>query len=281
MPTLPICTEPITRTNYSLQSSGPRRAVAVWHQAERALTESAEADVLSLLDCCYAAKAYKGTGGELRKYELLAACHRDQITPGPGKNSFTSRLLDALENLLEDDKKPLITLTRLAQMLNTRKTNGPKHSTPVALLDCLDNHLSHIELSPVSKRSKEEKEELQARPPEKAVVKLRFSLAKEHLTQEQIESWAKHMAALIHPQNGEIPIRRIDWVRVDKTRTNRWWEAALRHASNEYKKRKSEPEGSAVDLESPDAKRRMQGDLLNIEEPTESAPPTPMSFSQV
>jgi hypothetical protein len=189
--------------------------------------------------------------------------------------------LDALVSLLDDPKKPLITLTRLAQIINTRKPHGLKHSSPVSLLDCLDNHLSHIELSPVSKRSKEEKEELQARPPEKAVVKIRFSLAQEHLTLDQIEAWAHQMAALASPQNANIPIRRIDWVRVDKTQTNIWWEAALRHASNEYKKRKSEPGGSAVDVESPDAKRRMQGDLLNIEEPTESAPPTPMSFDHV
>lgn len=265
----------------SLQSSDPRRAVAVWHQAEKPLTESADADVLSLLDCCYAARAYKGTGGELRKYELLAACHRDQITPGPGKSSFTTRLLDALVHLLDDPNKPLITLTRLAQMINTRKPHGIKHSTPVSLLDCLDNHLGHIQLAPVSKRSKEEKEELQARPQEKAVVKIRFSLAEEHLTQGQIESWAHQMAALASPQNANIPIRRIDWIRVDKTQTSKRWEAALAHASMEYKKRKSVPEGSQVEIESPDAKRRMQEELLHPEETTESAPPTPMSFTQV
>ena len=145
-------------------SNGSWPATAIWPQAERPLVEAAEADVLSLLDCCYAGNAHEGVGGELahrgfggerRTYELLAACHRGQKTRGPGPNSFTTRLLDALEHLLDTPKVPPITTTRLEAVINTRGTHS---MTPVMLLDRLDNHIGrHIQLAPVQERAKKEK----------------------------------------------------------------------------------------------------------------------------
>ena len=134
--------------------------------------QAAEADVLSLLDCCYAGNthkgvveeldhegvvevlAHKGVGGERRAYELLVACHRGQNTRGPGPNSFTTRLLDALEYSLDTPKDLPIITTRLEEFINTRASQG---WIPVMLLDRLDNHIGrHIQLAPVQEGAKKD-----------------------------------------------------------------------------------------------------------------------------
>jgi hypothetical protein len=236
--------------------------------------ESAEADVLSLLDCCYAGNAHKGVGGERRTYELLAACPRGQKTRGPGPNSFTTRLLDALEHLLDTPKDPPIIMTRLEEVINTRATQG---LIPVMLLDRLDNHIGrHIQLAPVQERAKKENEKFQSRPQEKSVVKLLFSLEVEKLSQSQIESWA-HELSKLRKLPAKIPIRRIDWMKVESRSMTQRWKDALEFAQMQNKKRKSVPGGSSGDDTSPSAKRRTRDDLTLPEDTQEQWPLTPAS----
>ncbi|KAF2995095.1 Phosphatidylinositol-4-phosphate 5-kinase [Curvularia kusanoi] len=264
----------LAATNNSHRNSkGPHPATAIWCQAERPLMEVAEADVLSLLDCCYAGSAHKGVGGERRTYELLAACHKGQKTRGPGPNSFTTRLLNALEQLLVDPKEPPIIMTRLQNNINTR---DPQGLTPVMLLDRLDNHVGrHLQLAPVQERTKEKNEQFQQRPNEKSVVKLRFSLEVEELSQNQIEDWAHELSKLCQSP-AKIPIRRIDWMKVEnrKGMTQRWKDA-LDFAQKQSKKRKSVPDGSSSDDRSPLVKRRTQDDLLSPRDTQGQLPPTP------
>jgi hypothetical protein len=69
-----------------------------------------DADVLAILDCCYAGGAHKGSTRHTRTYELLAACSKDDTTPAPGPNSFTSRLLNAIEKSLDTpESSPIVT----------------------------------------------------------------------------------------------------------------------------------------------------------------------------
>ena len=236
--------------------------------------ESAESDVLSLLDCCYAGNAHKGVGGERRTYELLAACPRGQKTRGPGPNSFTTRLLDALEHLLDTPKDPPIIMTRLEEVINTR---APQGLTQVMLLDRLDNHIGrHIQLAPVQERANKENEKFQSRPQEKSVVKLLFSLEVEKLSQSQIESWA-HELSKLRNLPAKIPIRRIDWMKVESRSMTQRWKDALNFAQMQNKKRKSVPGGSSGDDTSPSAKRRTRDDLTLPENTQEQWPLTPGS----
>jgi hypothetical protein len=235
--------------------------------------ESAEADVLSLLDCCYAGSAYKGTSAELRTYELLAACHRDDKTRMPGPNSFTTRLLNALEEMLEDNKKPPIIMTRLAHIIDDHAAKDIPH---VSLLDRLDNHIGrHIQLAPVDQKAKEENEQFQLRPQEKAVVKVRFSLEEADLCPDQIENWAKELSTLRRKTG--VPIRRIDWIKVLKRPTSQRWKDALDYAQMENKKRKTLPDRLG-DEELPTAKRQAHEELP-VPEETDADPLTPASFA--
>ena len=227
--------------------------------------EAAEADVLSLLDCCYAGNAHKGAAGERRTYER---------TRGPGPNSFTTRLLDALEFLLDAQKGPPIIMTRLENIMNTRDVQG---LIPVMLLDRLDNHIGrHVQLVPVQERAKKENEEFQSRPHERSVVKMRFSLEVEKLSQAQIEDWARELSKLC--KTAKIPIRRIDWIKVEQRQTSKRWKDALEYAQMENKKRKSIPGGSSADDESPTAKRYLP-DISQPQEVPDSGPLTPASFA--
>lgn len=236
--------------------------------------ESAESDVLALLDCCYAASAHKGATEERRTYELLAACHKDQITRGPGPNSFTTRLLEALEKLLDDPKKPAIIMTRLQQMINNNR--DVPNINPAMLLDRLDNHVgSHIQLAPVQQRAKEKNEEFQSRPSEEAVVKLRFSLEAEELTQDQIERWAQELSKL--RQNTGIPIRQIDWIKVDKKQSLQRLRDAVEVVRARNNKRKSPTGVSPADDESLSARKRSREELSIAEDMPDLGPLTPAS----
>lgn len=189
-------------------------AVAFWDVAERQLLEKGvEPDVLTILDCCFASSGHKGCTDSRRTYDLLAACDKDEETPAPGESSFTQRLINTLERLLAEEGDQRILTTRLLEELN-KDCEKPAH-----LFDRLKkNDGRHVQLKPVTRRSKRETKKLaidfkkQAR--EEAGVNLRFSLQEKDLPRKKIEDWAQ---ALVHAcQSVDLPIRRIDWVKMEK-----------------------------------------------------------------
>lgn len=69
----------------------------VWDNTERNL-HYLIADVLQIFDCCFAgATSAQECSEEDQTIEFLAACLDDETTPRPGKTSFTSALIWALE----------------------------------------------------------------------------------------------------------------------------------------------------------------------------------------
>ena len=72
------------------------------------------ADVLLILDCCYAAQSARARG-RANRVELLAACSMGLQTPRPGPKSFTSRLMIEL-NAAASASEPVNT-AMLAQRL--------------------------------------------------------------------------------------------------------------------------------------------------------------------
>jgi len=67
---------------------------ANWRIADSCL-QSADADVLTIMDCCYAAKVMKHGGNDTRTFETLAAT--DSMTPMPGPRSYTNALIATLK----------------------------------------------------------------------------------------------------------------------------------------------------------------------------------------
>ena len=67
------------------------------------LLNIARSDVLLIVDCCYAAKAFSRERYGRQKFELLASS--TELSPAPGKGgSFTAALIDTLKSLLGDSE---------------------------------------------------------------------------------------------------------------------------------------------------------------------------------
>lgn len=75
--------------------------LADWQPVEDCL-KTAHADVLTIMDCCYAAGVMKDGGHHTRTFETLAAT--DVVTPQPGPLSYTRALIDELKEQSENHK---------------------------------------------------------------------------------------------------------------------------------------------------------------------------------
>jgi hypothetical protein len=77
----------------------------VWNEAERLIHNSSRPDVLLILDCCHAGRLLNMRNRPQwseRIFEFLGATGPDGTTPLPGKESFTSALIWALEKLADE-----------------------------------------------------------------------------------------------------------------------------------------------------------------------------------
>ena len=102
----------------------------------------AEADVLTILDTCFASNTFRDVGASHR-YELLAACHKSEPTRSAGPRSFTTALTWAVKNLLQGKDDFFSTQELLQKILeapNLPCTQHPQrlvshshHRTPIVL----------------------------------------------------------------------------------------------------------------------------------------------------
>ena len=73
-----------------------------WNPVQNSI--STEADVLIILDCCYAGASLIGTKGPRTTTQILTACGKAQKTPA-GPSSFTMRFVRAINDLLATKSK--------------------------------------------------------------------------------------------------------------------------------------------------------------------------------
>lgn len=187
-------------------------ATAFWDLAETPLLQSAESDVLAIFDCCYASHAHKGGLENQRTYELLAASPRDRLayTYSPGSKSFTTALIKSLNELLEEFGNRNFTTTKLLDKINTNR------NPPSMLWDRLHKHERHVQLAPLEKKF----DQVDEKPfvfgdPEKASIKLRFSVKESELNQKQLEDLARQLPVAFEKAN--VPLRRIDWIKMESS----------------------------------------------------------------
>jgi hypothetical protein len=96
------------RTKYARSVEGENaplyEPICSWKSADIHL-QHAEADVLTILDSCYASAGInKNARHETRSFEILTAAH--ELTRRPGKSSFTHALMRSLEELHEETIGP-------------------------------------------------------------------------------------------------------------------------------------------------------------------------------
>ncbi|MCJ1372417.1 hypothetical protein MMC20_003641 [Loxospora ochrophaea] len=105
--------------------------------------EPKDADVLVLLDCCYAASSARARSRKRKRTELIAACGYDRKTAGVSPVSFTRNLIDVLEELLANQRYPVPVSTLYKELLvqmknqyNCRQNRGDPLGLPSTPIHC-------------------------------------------------------------------------------------------------------------------------------------------------
>jgi hypothetical protein len=184
-----------------------RPATALWRKAEETLRTRTDADVLAILDCCFASTAaVKNSSDQTRAYSLLAASSTEGYTPEPGPKSFTTALCDSLEELLDESEDETFPLIKLWEKINTKPGQG---SIPWDRLERHKQTFGNIRLGRLQPDLERETSFHDA-DPELASLTLRFSLKTDELDDIQIRNFAYVLPETC--KEAGIPVRRMEWV---------------------------------------------------------------------
>ncbi|UPX14577.1 uncharacterized protein EKO05_0005055 [Ascochyta rabiei] len=203
-----------------VMGGGLKDAHVNWQKAEKILrSEDIDADVLTILDTCYASNSMhnRSSGGNgysegkstnsSRRMELLSACPIDQTTASPGPWSFTRALIDTLRDLVRERGDKSFSTFYLNQRICM---DVRRHETPSHLWRLLPNDQS-ISLAPIGTS-----ECLRASSPPLAQLKLSFGLRDQSLNEKQVEFLAHCLTKALQNQT-VVSVRKIDWLRLEPT----------------------------------------------------------------
>ena len=180
------------------------RTSANWKMADRILRESVKADVLAILDTCYASNLYKNQQSDNpRIYELFCASGYDRTTAGPGPKSFTTALIGSLETLLEKHQGAPFTIRELAIEVGRRRERRKTQPFIWPILNRFDGFIALAPLKPTTPGQKEKYNSDQVR----AMLTLRFALTAERLTDQQTIKLARAVCQAI--KKVKAPIKRV------------------------------------------------------------------------
>ncbi|KAH7062258.1 hypothetical protein B0J12DRAFT_232333 [Macrophomina phaseolina] len=181
---------------------------ASWNFAESLLLRDTRADTLAILDTCFASNVNKGGVSSGRAYQLLAASGPDRMTAAPGLKSFTTAMIQVLNEWLEEGH-PRMTLWKLSARINEKFY---RRQNPCFVQDRLKEHDRQIYLAPLDK-------DIEARKMNEMALNhktgfsdltLRFSLGIKTLTRDHIEILTKELPRAC--QAADVKLQRVDWV---------------------------------------------------------------------
>jgi hypothetical protein len=171
-----------------------------WTEVEASLGK-ARADVLVILDCCYAGvlqSARRPTRSSRRKFQYIAACRADQLTTSAGKDSFSRAIIEALESLAT---KPGFTTSELVRTL-TAHEDFPRKDQGALVFDSRFGPVDEdIWIAPSTEQaanaaSQESKRQRESDLPTAAFLDLRFRFATQ-ATDVDVEATAEALKKLI------------------------------------------------------------------------------------
>ncbi|KAI9787483.1 MAG: hypothetical protein M1839_000012 [Geoglossum umbratile] len=172
-------------------------AKAEWNAAETSLVVGPEADVLTILDCCYAGNIERSTNnGGRRAYEVLAAGAPGVMTQQPGEHSFTNALISVLKVVTDTEKNRINTFdlhTRIGRERDNR--HQPKLYNRMQSFDPDSHDNGHIRLSPLTRLLDDGVEEYRT-PEPKDIAAWDFSISFS-VSGKPTEGQVKHLAVLL------------------------------------------------------------------------------------
>ncbi|GME48565.1 hypothetical protein GTA08_BOTSDO01707 [Neofusicoccum parvum] len=206
-------------TNSStLDSRKPSRRMRneiAWHRAEDNIRNTL-ADVLVIFDCCYAGalQDFRSSG---HSFEFLGACGRDQLTPGPGKQSFTSALIWALRDSELRGKDGFDSAELRKTLMSAPDFRSGEHyrsQTPMLFHRQRPNE-DHVWVAP----TKQPGEDVPVSPNKPLphyrengpmeYLDLRFRFSKEQ-TEAQVEELAKALSQFVRQYRSDMGVRSVD-----------------------------------------------------------------------
>jgi hypothetical protein len=194
----------------------------VWSKTD-ALLKHTESDVLVIFDCCFA--GYNGRNGDKRSwssrcFEFLGATSPDSKTPQPGKHSFTSALIWALEKLADEPGE--FSTFELKNMI-IKAPDFPENQFPV-LNESHELSWKKIVIAPLPAAS-EEHPSISTDGPDSpsdvivAYLNLRLFLT-EQPTEQHIKTLVKALKYSL--KNSELPAEGVAWGGLYSTDSHRY-----------------------------------------------------------
>ncbi|KAJ9656781.1 hypothetical protein H2201_008433 [Coniosporium apollinis] len=181
-------------------SGGEDAAKAFWANAESALLDGPDGDVLAIFDACYASNVQKSVTNDARTYQLIAASGFDQQTAAPGKNSFTTALIKSLRELLHEHGTGHFTVNDLAEQINLKQERQDNPClVHTRLKRCKDRYLKwyrdrYLRLAPLpSKADRAAAKERFHEQDYRTYFTLRFANMNSTLKEEQITIFAQKL----------------------------------------------------------------------------------------
>lgn len=231
-----------------------------WTEVETSLSK-ARADVLVVLDCCYAGVLQpainRSTRSARRKFQYITACRADQVTTSAGKDSFSRAIIEAFESLAV---KPGFTTSELVRTL-TGHEDFPRNDQEVLVFDSRFGPVDEdIWIAPSTKQatnaaSQESKRHREHGVPTADFLDLRFRFAK-HATDSDVEATAEALKKLMGST------RDLKFHKISLLRRKSHIAAAFRHWRDVVSKNRD-----AVQARS----KAPEGDLARaLEEPSET-----------
>ncbi|OCK90361.1 uncharacterized protein K441DRAFT_580049 [Cenococcum geophilum 1.58] len=190
---------------YLAAYSGSELPRVSWNEAVRTLVNNVEGDIFALMDCCFASNPYARSILDFsRIFEIMAASGVDQVTPRPGKHSFTRALIESLEALAAQFKDSFFSTRDLHEKVIVKRPN-----TPPALWRGIPNNNRHVRLSPMKGGQQNQVAGPKKETP-RGLLSLQFALRDDRLSQLQIDVLTRTLPKAFH--NARAPVHNILWL---------------------------------------------------------------------
>jgi hypothetical protein len=171
------------------------------------LIEKVKANVLTIMDCCYASDLLRNIPEHGRTFEMIAASDIGAPTPEPGENSFTRCLIKHLKVLAVESSGGYGSYFDTHDLVE--RMAKERFDSPPRLWRRIPGSSRHIELRKLKPKN-ERPTQKSSIPSHARFLHLGFALKHETITETQIRYLTKELPGLF--SNRGLPLVNIKWL---------------------------------------------------------------------
>lgn len=158
------------------------------------------------MDCCYASDLNRSVLELSRTYEMLAASHIGELTPQPGKHSFTHRLIRHLKELVVENAGSYFTTRHILERMQRERISGASKPPALWAHSSSSRHIRLSKLKPVHERPHRN----QSISSHARFLHLGFALEHECFNEMHIEKLTRELPNLM--KDAGAPVVDIKWL---------------------------------------------------------------------